>query len=126
MTTTGLFRNATDFQTVEAGATIFQAGDPGDLMYVIKSGEVEIEVAGKKVAELGAGEIFGEMALIDARPRSATAWTRSRCEIVPVDRKKFLYLVQQTPQFALQVMQTLVERLRALDESLSSIPSPPE
>ena len=76
MNTIGLFRNATDTRPFAAGATIFREGDEGHEMFVIREGLVEILLHDKVVATLSEGEIFGEMALIDARPRSATARAR--------------------------------------------------
>ena len=110
--TLDLFRNETDFQALPAGTTVFSRGAAGDAMYVILEGEVELEVGGRKVAKLGPGEIFGEMALIDNAPRIATATTASACKLVPVSQKRFLFMVQQTPHFSLQIMRIMAERLR--------------
>lgn len=87
-------------------------GDKGDKMYVIRSGEVEIERDGKVVEKLTDGDIFGEMALIDGSPRAATARAKTTCEVAPITEKTFLFLVHETPFFAIAVMRTLAERLR--------------
>ena len=87
-------------------------GDKGDKMYVIRSGEVEIERDGKVVEKLTDGGIFGEMALIDGSPRAATARAKTTCEVAPITEKTFLFLVHETPFFAIAVMRTLAERLR--------------
>jgi len=113
--TLDLFRNETDFRTFPAGATVFAKGAAGDAMYVILEGEVELEIDGKKVATLGPGEVFGEMALIDNAPRIATAVAKSACKAVPVSQKRFLFMVQQTPHFSLQIMRVMAERLRKMD-----------
>ncbi len=118
MMTIGLFRNATDTRDFSAGATIFREGDAGHEMFVIRSGAVDIVVGDHAVATLAEGEIFGEMALIDTRPRSATAKARENCTLVPIDERRFTFLVQQTPQFALQVMRTLADRLRSADRKI--------
>jgi CRP-like cAMP-binding protein len=94
------------------GDIIFSEGDKGDKMYVIRSGEVEIERDGKVVETLSSGGIFGEMALIDGSPRAATARAKTACEVAPVTEKSFLFLVHETPFFAIAVMRTLAERLR--------------
>jgi len=112
MTTINLFRNATETKTYAAGETIFAQGDPGDLMYVVKQGEVEVLLGTRVIENIGPGGIVGEMALVDSGPRSATAVAKSDCELVPVDQKKFEYLVQQAPYFATTVMRVIVERLR--------------
>ena len=98
--------------TFKPGETIFVAGEKGDNMYVIRSGEVEIERDGKVVEHLGPGGIFGEMALIDGAPRAATATTKTACEVAPITEKAFLFLVHETPYFAISVMRALADRLR--------------
>ena len=118
MMTIGLFRNATDTRDFPAGATIFREGDAGHEMFVIRNGTVDIVVGDHPVATLVEGEIFGEMALIDTRPRSATVRAREDCTVVPIDERRFTFLVQQTPQFALHVMRTLADRLRSADRKL--------
>jgi len=118
MMTIGLFRNATDTRSFTAAATIFTEGDTGHEMFVIREGAVEIVLHGNVVATLSEGEIFGEMALIDARLRSATARAKTDCTLVPVDERRFTFLIQQTPQFGLHVMRVLAERLRNADQKL--------
>lgn len=98
--------------TYKPGEIIFSAGDKGDKMYVIRTGEVEIERGGKIVETLSAGGIFGEMALIDGSPRAATARAKTACEVAPITEKSFLFLVHETPYFAIAVMRTLADRLR--------------
>jgi len=116
MTTINLFRNVTDLQHFNAGQAIFQAGEEGRIMFAIVEGEVEIRVGGKIMEVCGVGGIIWEMALIDRHPRSATALAKTDCKLAPVDEKRFLFLVQQTPMFALQVMQIMTERLRHMNE----------
>lgn len=111
-TTVNLFKNTADFRTVTAGETIFNAGDKGDFMYVVQEGEIEIVLNGRHVETIGPGGIFGEMALIDNHPRSASAIAKTDAHIVPIDEKRFNFMVQQTPYFALHVMKITVERLR--------------
>jgi len=116
----GLFQSSTDAQDVSAGTTIFAEGDAGEVMYVVLDGEVDVRVGGESVETVGPGGLVGEMALIDARARSATAVARSDCRIVPVDEKRFLFLVHQTPFFSLHVMRVLAGRLRSMDEGRSA------
>ena len=99
-------------QAFKAGAVIFRAGDKADTMYVIRSGEVVIERATKIVATLVQGAMFGEMALIDGSPRSATARAKTDCEVTVIGQETFLFLIHETPFFAMAVMPTLVDRLR--------------
>ena len=100
---TNLFRHSDRFESFEAGARIFDAGDSGDLMYAVKDGEVELIVDGTVVETVGPGGIFGEMALIEHDVRSATAIARTSCDLVPIDEKRFTFLVQQNPYFAMHV-----------------------
>lgn len=108
-------RNA---QTFASGQRIFSEGQPGDLMYVVLDGKVDLLVSDNLVETLGPGGVLGEMALLDAAPRSATAVARTSCKLTPIDRKRFSFLVQQTPDFALQIMRVMTERLRRMDRRL--------
>jgi CRP/FNR family cyclic AMP-dependent transcriptional regulator len=111
-TTIDLFRNATDFVTFSAGQVVFNAGDPGDVMYVVIDGEIEIVVNDKVVDTSGAGGIVGEMSLIESTPRMATVRAKTDCKLVPINQKRFLYMVQEAPNFAIKVMRIMSERLR--------------
>jgi CRP/FNR family cyclic AMP-dependent transcriptional regulator len=101
----------------KAGEVIFKEGDAADQLFVIKSGEVTIQSGNRTLAELSTNHIFGEMALIDDAPRSATAVARTDVELVPISEKQFLFLVSQTPFFALKVMRVLARRLRATNKT---------
>ncbi len=104
-------------RAVKEGTLIFQEGDEADGLFVIKSGQVGIRLGNRTLAELTANSIFGEMALIDDAPRSATAVAMTDVELVPISEKQFLFLVSQTPFFALKVMRVLARRLRATSKS---------
>jgi CRP-like cAMP-binding protein len=108
----GLFEHSPHLQEFQAGTTIFVEGTPGDVLYVILDGEVEVLVRNKLLDVLSPGEIVGEMALIDTQARSATAVAKTACRMAVIDEKRFLYMVQQTPLFSLHVMRVLVQRLR--------------
>jgi len=96
----------------KAGEVIFREGDPATELFIVKSGTVEIRLGNRLVGTLPESSIFGEMALIDPGPRSATAVAATDAAIVPVGEKQFLFLVSRTPHFALNVMRVLVRRLR--------------
>jgi CRP/FNR family cyclic AMP-dependent transcriptional regulator len=102
----------------KAGDVIFREGDNAIDLFVIKSGQVRIQIGNRTVTELAPDTIFGEMALIDDEPRSATAIAVTDVELVPVSEKQFLFLVSQTPYFALKVMRVLANRLRETNKSL--------
>ncbi len=107
-----LFRNADNAQEFKTGETVFEAGEQGDIMYAVIEGEVEVLLNGRVIETCGPGGIVGEMAIIDSGPRSATVKARTDCKLVPIDEKRFTFLVQQTPFFAIQVMRITVDRLR--------------
>jgi CRP/FNR family cyclic AMP-dependent transcriptional regulator len=90
-------------------------------MYVVREGEVEIVIGDQVFETVGPGSLFGEMALIDAQPRSATARAKTDCTVVPIDEQRFIFLVQQTPYFSLQLMGVLVARLRRMNAWTSSV-----
>ncbi len=108
----GLFRNAQRTMNVPAGETIFREGDVGEEMYGIIEGEVELRTTNRVVATLGADDIFGEMAIVDSSPRMATAVAVTDTALAVIDRHRFLFLVHETPMFALSVMSSMAERFR--------------
>ncbi|HEX9260593.1 MAG TPA: cyclic nucleotide-binding domain-containing protein [Acidimicrobiales bacterium] len=99
-------------RSVAAGEKIFAEGDAGDVMYIIISGRVELRAPGGANITVEAGEPFGEMAIIDKGPRSATAVALIDSELAAINQSTFLVLVQDTPYFALEMMQALSERVR--------------
>jgi CRP-like cAMP-binding protein len=102
----------------KAGETIFNEGDPATELYVIQSGRVGIQTGNRLLDTLNPNTIFGEMALVDSAPRSASAIAVTDVTLVPVSEKQFLFLVSQTPFFALNVMRSLARRLRASNKAL--------
>jgi len=111
-----LFRHETDLHELAAGEVLFREGEPGNLMFVLVSGTAEISVHGRVVESAEAGAIFGEMAMIDEGVRSATIIAQSDCKLVPIAQKRFNFLIQQTPNFAVHVMKVIAKRLRHTDE----------
>jgi CRP/FNR family cyclic AMP-dependent transcriptional regulator len=109
--------NNIEARSFKAGSVIFREGDAANELFVIKSGQVRIQIGNRTVTELGQESIFGEMALIDSEPRSATATAMTDVELVPVSEKQFLFLVSQTPYFALKVMRVLAQRLRVTNKT---------
>ena len=105
-------------RTFKQGEIIFREGDPATELYVVKSGKVDITSGNRLLATIGENGIFGEMALIDKEPRSATVTAASDVEVVPVGEKQFLFLVSQTPFFALKVMRVLASRLRVANKAI--------
>jgi CRP-like cAMP-binding protein len=116
--TVDLFQNDPDGSRFGKGTTIFAAGDRAEAMYVVIEGEIELAIHGKVVEKLGPGGVFGEMALIDQTPRTSTATASTDCRLAVIPEKRFLFMVQETPNFALQIMRVISERLRRMDERL--------
>ncbi|MBL8154191.1 MAG: cyclic nucleotide-binding domain-containing protein [Anaerolineae bacterium] len=114
-----LFRFSTDFQLFSAGQTIFNQGDPGAVMYVVLDGQVDILLGSQLVETVDCGGILGELSLIDNRPRAATAIAHSDVRLVPIDRERFTFMVDETPFFAAQVMEAIAQRLRRMDAMAS-------
>ena len=87
-------------------------------MFIVQEGEVDIKIGDKIVETVNVDEFFGEMALIDGGIRSATAIAKTDCSLVPINEKQFLFMVQETPFFAIIVMRTLTARLRQVGRLL--------
>ncbi|HTH33842.1 MAG TPA: cyclic nucleotide-binding domain-containing protein [Xanthobacteraceae bacterium] len=102
----------------KTGDIIFRQGDAATEFYVVQSGKVDIRLGNRLLGTVGDRDIFGEMALIDAAPRSATAVAATDVRLVAVGEKQFLFMVSQTPHFALNVMRTLARRLRAQNNAI--------
>jgi CRP-like cAMP-binding protein len=116
-----LFGKDTETRKLVPGEVIFRAGDKPDALYIIKSGQVQIYDEGVIFETVGPGGIIGEMALVDGSPRSASAKAVSDAEVIPVNEKRFLWMVEQTPFFALKVMRVLTQRLRITDNRLRAM-----
>jgi CRP/FNR family transcriptional regulator, cyclic AMP receptor protein len=112
----GLFLNAKDRRDLGTGEVFFESGDTGDEMFGVVSGLIELRRDDQVLARVGPGGTFGEMAIIDHAPRALTAVAVERSEIAVITRSMFLFLVTETPMFAIQVMQSLASRIRELDD----------
>jgi CRP-like cAMP-binding protein len=115
---TVLTGNNVETRVFKAGDIIFREGDEAHELFVIKSGQVRIQLGNRTLAEFSANGIFGEMALIDNEPRSASAIAATDVELVPVSERQFLFMVGQTPYFALKVMRALAQRLRTTNKTV--------
>src|SRR5712691_3227079 len=104
-------------------ATIFRYGDPGDAMYLIDVGKVRISVTDADghavtLAELGAGDFFGEMSMLDRRGRSADATVIEHARLAKLTRQDFLSFIVSDPGIALEMLTALTRRLRRTDDLL--------
>ena len=118
MSTLALFKDDGETRSFAAGDTIFVEGDEGRVMYVVLEGAVRLSVTGRTLEKVVKGGVFGEMALIDAAPRSATATALTACSLVPVTALRFKSLVRETPDFAIDIMRVMAARLRSMDRRL--------
>lgn len=106
-------------QHYAAGQVVFEEGKFGDVMFGILQGEIELWVNGKVVETLIAGDVFGEGALVQPdRTRASTAIAKTDCLLAIMDQSRFLFAVQQTPMFALEVLKSYSDRLRRMKRSL--------
>jgi CRP-like cAMP-binding protein len=117
VTVKGVFVRANETRTYSPGEVVFARGDESAQMFGVVSGAVELRRAGEPVVVIGPGATFGEMGIISKAPRSLTAVAAEESEIAMIDERTFLFMVQETPMFAIQVMQSLAERIRQLDEA---------
>ena len=117
-----LFRSETDVVTLEPGQELFKKGDVGRHLYVVKSGDVQIVDDNHVFETVSAGGILGEMALINQEPRSTTVRAISKSVVIPVDERRFLFLVQQTPFFAIRVMRVMGARLGTMNDWITALP----
>jgi CRP-like cAMP-binding protein len=96
-----------------AGSALVRAGDAATAFYVILDGRFRVVLPGRRV-ELGGGDVFGEMALIDGEPRSASVVAESESYVMAIPRPRFLKLLEAEPKIAIALLATLTRRLRAV------------
>ena len=96
----------------EPGAVIVRQGDPGVGFFLITEGRVDVSHDGHHIRDLGPGEFFGEMALMEERPRSATVTARERTRCLQLVRWDFRALMKENPDMAVKMLEIVVQRLR--------------
>ncbi|HJT99079.1 MAG TPA: DUF1003 domain-containing protein [Rhodanobacteraceae bacterium] len=114
-----------DVRRLAAGDTLFRVGEPGESLYVVRSGEIELfirDTAGQRIplAIVGAGEVFGELALLDRSPRTATAIALADAELFELDRDDLLLLFGTSPAAALRLLAAMGRMTRKADELLKT------
>ena len=110
-----LFQNDAACISFVQGAAIFNIGDASSgQMFAVAEGQIDIQLNNHSVETIGPSGIFGEMGLIDNQPRSAQAVAKTTAKIVAIDERRFNFLVQHNPFFALQVMRVMTDRIRRL------------
>jgi len=103
---------------VSAGRVLATQDDPGDEFYVIVRGTATVRRGGRKIAQLGPGDFFGEMALLDGEPRSASVETAEDSVVMVVQRRDFDYCLDELPGLARAMLTTMSKRLRVADHKL--------
>jgi CRP/FNR family cyclic AMP-dependent transcriptional regulator len=115
--------NVVDELKVPEGHTLFQAGDPGDSLFIVRVGQVELfikDTVGQKIVLHAAepGDMFGELAMLDSGPRTATALALVDSEVLVLDRDDLILLFQRKPEAALNMLASLSSLTRKADELL--------
>ncbi len=101
---------------LEEGSLVFQEGERGDSMYIIHQGEIKIYKSNTTLAVLTEKEVFGELSLIDAETRSASAKAHTDCYLFKIDQEPFFELLDSRPEIARGFLKMLCKRLRILNE----------
>lgn len=110
-----ILQNSSNSQSFSMGETIFSQGSQGNVMYGIIEGEVEMFLNDKVIETINQGDVFGQGALLHSdHLRTSTAKAKTDCKIVILDQEHFLFAVQETPLFALEVMRSYSDRFRRL------------
>ncbi len=97
---------------LDPGEVIFSAGDPGHQMFIVRTGTVELRIGDTVIETVEQGGIFGELALVDPAPRSATAIAGPDCTLVMVEQRSFNDLLRRVPGLGLEIMKVITRRLR--------------
>ena len=104
---------------VEKGTKIINFGVSLSQVFIVLDGELSVQTnKGFELAKVSSGEILGEMSLVDAAPRSATAVAGTEAKLVPVDRRRFASMIRTRPSFAIEIMRVMADRLRRMDARL--------
>ncbi len=114
--TVEIFQRQPDLRCLKAGEAIYHEGDVADYMYGIIEGEIEMVKQGKVYETLKAGQVFGVGGILGVGPRQSDAIAKTDCKLAHLEQKHFLFAVQETPMFAVEVMRNYSIRLRNLIE----------
>ena len=106
--------------SVDEGRVLTAQGDFGREAFVIVSGTARVDIDGTEVATLGPGQQFGELALLDGGPRTATVTALSPMELVVIDQRSFLSLLDEVPGLARRILASLASTIRELDNQTSN------
>jgi CRP/FNR family transcriptional regulator, cyclic AMP receptor protein len=101
-----------------AGSVVFNQGDAGICMYVVQSGVIEMTIGDKVIEVCGPNEAIGFMSMIDGAARSSTARVKEACELSLIDQRKFRFMVDEVPNFALYIMGAMARRIRGMGRAM--------
>ncbi len=104
-----------------ANYTIFQAGDEGRSLYVVILGRVKVHIGNQQLAVFPKGQSFGEMAVFDAQPRSASATTLEPCQCLELTQEQLYEAIEETPEIAINIIGVLSRRIRTLNEKINAM-----
>jgi len=104
--------------TFSAGSVVFNKGDPGSCMYIVQSGVIEMVIGDKVIEVCGPNEAIGFMSMVDAAPRSSTARVKEACELSVIDQRKFRFMIDEVPNFALYIMGAMARRIRGMSQAM--------
>ena len=99
---------------VAAGGNVFVKGDPGDCMYILQLGTIDMVIGDTVIETIGPNEALGFMSMIDEMPRSSTARAREACELSLIDARTFRFMVDEVPNFSTYIMRVLARRIRGM------------
>jgi CRP/FNR family cyclic AMP-dependent transcriptional regulator len=104
--------------TYPTGGIVFTKGDPGSCMYIVQSGVLEMVIGDKVIEICGPNEAIGFMSMVDGAPRSSTARVKEACELSLIDQRKFRFMVDEVPNFALYIMGAMARRIRGMSQAM--------
>ncbi|MGL5036108.1 MAG: cyclic nucleotide-binding domain-containing protein [Microcystaceae cyanobacterium] len=109
-------------KSVKSGEVIFREGEQAEILYGLLAGTVALSINGKPIEKLQAGDVFGEGALLhNDKLRASTAIAETDCLLLEVNREHFMFAVQQTPMFALELLKSYSDRLRRVKDKLHKL-----
>jgi CRP/FNR family transcriptional regulator, cyclic AMP receptor protein len=102
-----------------ANHAVFRQGEEGRSLYIVVSGRVKVHIGDKKLAEVDKGKYFGEMAVFDTQPRSASATTLEPCDCLELTQEQLYDAIEETPEIAVNIIRELSRLIRKLNENIN-------
>jgi CRP-like cAMP-binding protein len=115
-----LFGGDEETIVLAAGAGLFAKGDAAHTMFIVRKGAIDVHDGDTVLETVMPGGLLGEMAIVDGAPRSAGARAKLASEVIPIDQKRFLAMVERTPYFAIRIMRVLTRRLRQTNARIAA------